>query len=295
MIGVKRFIRPDLAFSVIGHVGFLLLGLLFFGAGADRPVPPEVMTVEIVPPSEAPPFEPQQTEMQVEGTPLESNSSGSEVSSDSDKGSATADRPRPKMVAPPSPEQTKSLSNAQRTASLAAAQPQAAAPEEPQPETQPQASEPLLRPTLPTVEPQPHAKEAAHQLKPSEMFGMPLALPGGRLGGGFDAPAAKPAMLPHDDTAAFRARVSACSRTPEGIHIDEDVKIVLRISFKRDGTLASQPELLDASLSPDALPLMQVAVKALERCQPFTELPADKYKKWKTMELVVTPLALSGG
>jgi hypothetical protein len=251
------------------------------------------MTVEIVSPNEAPPFEPPQTETQIEGTPLESTSSGSEVSSDSDKGSATAERPRPKAAAP-SLEQAQSLPNPQRTASLAAAQPQAAAPEEPQPETQPRASEPLLRPTMPTVESQPHAEEAAHQPKPSDMFAMPLALPGGRLGGGFDAPAAKPAMLPHDDTAAFRARASACTRTPDGIHIDEEVKIVLRISFKRDGTLASQPELLDASLSPDALPLMQIAVNALQRCQPFTELPADKYKKWKTMDLVVTPHALSG-
>jgi len=40
---------------------------------------------------------------------------------------------------------------------------------------------------------------------------------------------------------------------------------------------------------------MQTAVNALQRCQPFTELPADKYKKWKTLDLVVTPLALSGG
>jgi hypothetical protein len=295
MIGLKRFIRLGSVFSVVGHVGFLLLGLLFFGAGADRPAAPEAMTVEIVPPSEAPPFEPPQTETpQVEGTPLESTSSGSEVSSDSDKGSATAERPRPKTAAP-SLQQAQSLSNLQRSASLAAAQPQAAAPDEPQPETQPQASEPLLRPTMPTVEPQPRAEEAAHQPKPSEMFAMPLALPGGRLGGGFDAPASNPAMLPHDDTAAFRARVSACSRTPAGIGIDEKVMIVLRISFKRDGTLASQPELLDASLSPDALPLMQIAVDALKRCQPFAELPPDKYKKWKTMELVVTPLALSGG
>jgi hypothetical protein len=294
MIGLKRFIRPDLVFSVIGHVGFLLLGLLFFGAGAERPVPPEAMTVEIVPPNEAPPFEPPHTETQVEGTPLESTSSGSEVSSDSDKGSATAERPRPKTAAPSLEQAAQSLSNPQRTASLAAPQPQAAPPEEPQPETQPQASEPLLPPTAPKVEPQPHAEEAAHQPKPSEMFAMPLALPGGRLGGGFDAPAAKPAMLPHDDTAAFRARVSSCSRLPAGM-IDDKVKIVLRISFKRDGTLASQPELLDSSLSPDVLPLMQTAVNALQRCQPFTELPPDKYQKWRTMELIVTPLALSGG
>jgi hypothetical protein len=294
MIGLKRLVRPDFVFSVAAHVGFLLLGLLFVGAGGGPPVPPEAMTVEIVPPNEAPPFEPPQTETpQVEGTPLESTSSGSEVSSNSDKGSAAAERPRPKMTVPPSPEQAKSVSNPQRTASLAAAQPQAAPPEEPLPETQPQASEPLLSPTAPKVELQPRPEEAATKPNASDMFALPLALPGGRLGGGFDAPASKPAMLPHDDTAAFRARVSSCSRLPAGM-VDEKVAIVLRISFKRDGTLASQPELLDSTLSPDVLPLMQTAVSALQRCQPFTELPADKYKKWKTMNLVVTPLALSG-
>ncbi len=40
---------------------------------------------------------------------------------------------------------------------------------------------------------------------------------------------------------------------------------------------------------------MHTAIAALQSCQPFTELPADKYNKWKTLDLVVTPLALSGG
>ena len=127
------------------------------------------------------------------------------------------------------------------------------------------------------------------------MFAMPLALPGGRLGGGFDAPASNPAKLPHDDIAAFRAHLSSCSHLPAGFGGDERVMIVLRVSFKRDGTLASPPELLDATLSPEVAALMQTAISALQRCQPFTELPADKYKKWKTLDLVVTPLALSGG
>jgi hypothetical protein len=80
-----------------------------------------------------------------------------------------------------------------------------------------------------------------------------------------------------------------------GYGMDDSVKILVRISLKRDGTLASPPQLLQATLSADAAALMQVAVNALEKCQPFTELPADKYKKWKTLELVVTPLVLSGG
>jgi hypothetical protein len=101
-------------------------------------------------------------------------------------------------------------------------------------------------------------------------------------------------MLPHDDTAAFRARLSSCSLSPAGFNMDERVAIVLRVSFKPDGTLASPPELLRSSLSPDAVSLTKTAVSALERCQPFNELPADKYNEWKTLDLVVTPLSLSG-
>jgi hypothetical protein len=280
MIELKRFIRWGFVFSVVGHGG-LLLGLLFVGTGGVRSVPPEAMTVEIVPSNEAPQIETRQ----VEGTPLDSASFGSEVSSDSEKGSATTEPPRPKSTAP-------SLQQAQGR-SLAAAPPQTAQPVER--ETQPQASEPLLPPTTPTVQPQPHPEEAAHQRNAGEMFAMPLALPGGRVGGGFDVPSSSPAMLPHDDTAAFRARLSSCSQLPAGFSADENVMIVLRLSFKRDATLASSPELLHASLSPDAAALMHTAVSALQRCQPFTELPADKYKKWKTLDLVVTPLALSGG
>jgi hypothetical protein len=275
MIGSKRFIRGGFVFSVVGHVGGLLLGVFFVGAGAGPPRPPEAMTVEIVSSSEAPQIDTPPTEdTLVDGTPLDSTSSGSELSSDADKGSATEGPARPNLV--PSLRQGQARSNPQRTASLTEAPLPAAAPDESRPETQPQASEPLLPPAA-----------------SSEMFAMPLALPGGRLGGGFDAPASHPAMAPHDEIGAFFARVSSCSRWPVGL--DADVKIVLRVSFKRDGTLASQPELLDASLSPDVLPLMQSAVDALERCQPFSELPPDKYKKWKTLNLVVSRRDLWGG
>jgi hypothetical protein len=292
LIGLKRLGRHGFALSMVGHVG-LLLGLIFIGASGVRSLPPEAMTVEIVPSNEAPQTETPQTEaMHVEGTPLESTSSGSELSSDAEKGSASAAQPRPKSAAP-SLQQAQADSKTKRSGSQAAAQRQAARPAEP--ETQPQASEPLLLPTAPTVEPQPHPKEATDQPNAGEMFAMPLALPGGRLGGGLDAPASKPAMAAHDDTAAFRARLSSCSKLPAGFGADENVAVALRISFKRDGTLASPPQLLDASLSPDAGILLNAAVSALERCQPFTELPADKYRRWKTLDLVVTPLALSGG
>jgi hypothetical protein len=295
MIGLKRFVRPDVIFSAIGHVGVLLLSLLVFDAGAERRAPPEAMTVEIVPPDEAPPFEPPQTETpHVDGTPLESKSSGSEVSSASEKGSASAERSDPK-TALPSPELTQPRSAPQRSASLAPAQPPAASPEEPQPETQPQASEPLLRPTMPAEASEPQPEETRTRPDVGEMFALPLALPGGRLGGGFDAPAADPAMLPHDDIALFRARASSCTRVPAGTPMDENVRIVLRLSFKRDGTLASQPLILDASFLPGTSALIQAAMSALEKCQPYAELPKDKYSEWKIIDVIITPRFLSGG
>jgi hypothetical protein len=36
-------------------------------------------------------------------------------------------------------------------------------------------------------------------------------------------------------------------------------------------------------------------MSALEKCQPYEELPKDKYNEWKVMNLVVTPQFLSGG
>ncbi len=289
MIELKRFWRGGVVFSAALH-GCLLLGFLLINARADRPPPPEAMAIEIVPASEAP--QPQDDTTGINGTPLESTSNGSEVSSDAEKGSANAAPPKPKTKLP-SLQQAQAQPNPEHKDGAAAAQAQTSAPE--QPETQPEASEPILLPNAPTIDPQPRPKQAASQAKPDEMFAMPLALPGGKLGGGFDAPAPTQAMLPHDDTAAFRARLSSCSHLPAGFNIEEDIAILVQLNFKRDGTLATAPKLLRASLSPDAGILLDAAVRALEQCQPFTELKPDKYKIWKTMNLVVTPLGLSGG
>jgi len=91
MIGWKRFIREGFVFSAVAHVG-LLLGLLVAGAGGVRSVPREATTVELVPSNEAQPVDTRQ----VDGTPLDSTSIGSEVSSDSEKRSATAQPPQNK-------------------------------------------------------------------------------------------------------------------------------------------------------------------------------------------------------
>src|SRR5262249_7001859 len=157
----------------------LLVGLTYIGASAVQPIAPEAMIVEIVPPSEAPASAaPADREMNFDGTHLESTSTGSEVSSDSAKGSARTGRPQAIPTFPSLDVAQANLKEKRRGSA------QAALPEPP--EMQLQADEPLLFPTTPAREPQQRPKEAADQPKAGEMFAMPLALPNGRIGGGLD-------------------------------------------------------------------------------------------------------------
>lgn len=284
MLGLKRFVRPAVVFSVVLHVS-LVLALLTVHTGGVRSAP-QPIAVEIVRSDEVPQIE----QPHVEGTPLDSTSNGSEMSSDSKKGSAHMAPPRPKLSAPV--QQSQERMSPHGGGKPAAGQPKAVPPPG-EGETAPQASE-ALAPPAPSPQPRPDEAPDQHSLNAGDTFGMPLVLPGGRISTGLDAPASHPAMLPHDDTAAFRARLGSCSHLPEWVARDNDAAILLRLSFKRDGTLASPPQLLRSSLSAGAVALMNAAVDALQKCQPFTELPADKYKTWKTLDLVVTPFSLSG-
>jgi hypothetical protein len=41
--------------------------------------------------------------------------------------------------------------------------------------------------------------------------------------------------------------------------------------------------------------MMQSFAAGLEKCQPYTMLPADKYEQWKEIDLVVYPVNSYGG
>jgi len=40
--------------------------------------------------------------------------------------------------------------------------------------------------------------------------------------------------------------------------------------------------------------LMQGAIKALQACQPYAMLPADRYGEWKVLDLSFTPQDFAG-
>jgi hypothetical protein len=269
MIGLMRFIRPGLIVSAIGHVVVLVLGLLFAGASAFDPIPPDTMMVDIVSPGEAP---------LLEGAVLGAPSSGAEAPSDSNSAS---------LIAAPPPQPA--LPQQQRADPKRDAR-QAKAP----PAVPPKTAQPKAPLTAPPAQPQPRPEEAPDQPGAGEMFALPLSLPDGRLGGGFDAPAIDAAKVGRDETTAFRQHLKSCSSLPAGIDSDERIRIVLRIPFKRDGSLASTPQLIEASASPKGPVLMQGAISALQKCQPYTMFSPDKYSEWKMIDLSFTPLDFSG-
>ena len=113
---------------------------------------------------------------------------------------------------------------------------------------------------------------------------------------GFDSEATVTANLSGDEKAAFKAHLKKCWKLPEGMSPAQMTRVVLRIYLKRDGGLAAEPLLIEASASRDGPLLLKAAVRALKDCQPYgSSLPADKYRDWKELDLSFSPREMAGG
>jgi hypothetical protein len=257
----KLFRGLGFAISGIGHMAILALGLIFAGANPFDSAPVDAITVEIVSPNE------------VEGI---------------GKPAAAATEPSFETVAP--------ASRAQPTPPL---QPQATPP--PDPPTRHQAadaSHAAASSFMPWPQPPPETPPPAEPREPNaaDMFALPLTMPDGSLGGSFDAPATDKASIPNDDIAAFHNHLKTCAALPAGVSATDDVRAVLRIYLKPDGTLAAPPQPIRIEgVSKGGGALYQSAVAALRKCQPYTMLPPDKYNEWKVFDLSFTPQNFGGG
>jgi len=274
MLGAKRFIRHGLVISALGHAGFLASGLLFLRASSHEAVPPDATLVEIVTPQDIPRFS---------GSPSVLRTSGSDAAARSQPAM------RAQNVSPQSEQQQqKQQAQAQRDASAKPRQP---------PMRQAEAGEVAMPPPRPA---DPAAPSAADTQEPPDAAATmsrlaQLALLGGRLGGGFAAPPIDSPLAGFDFTLAFRERVSSCSPLPRGIDRSDKISINLRIFLNRDGTLTKAPQLLEQTLSAKQRVLFNSFVSGLEKCQPYTMLPADKYQQWKAFDVLVFPMESYGG
>ena len=122
-----------------------------------------------------------------------------------------------------------------------------------------------------------------------------LGLPQDNLGNGIDAMASTKSDIASSLVTEFRHHLRTCSTLPKSVAPSDPVKLKLRVFMTPDGRLAADPVLLEASASAKGPLLMQSAIDALQACQPYAMLPADRYGEWKVLDLGFTPQDFTGG
>jgi hypothetical protein len=129
----------------------------------------------------------------------------------------------------------------------------------------------------------------------TQRYHVMLGLPEDARGQGSGGQAAESAKIATSDTDKLREHLRGCASLPASIGAADKIKIVMRAVLSPDGTLAAYPTLIEASASPKGPALMQAAIGALQACQPYSMLPADKYKEWRVLDIPFTPLDFKAG
>lgn len=241
--------------SILAHVA--LLALVVFGSGVKlfETAPPSAINVELVAPKDVPAGKPGDLSLPSLDTSKPDESKPEEPKPDEPK----ADDLKPEEPKAKKQDTTKPDDK----------------PITPVPETG-TSSEPLALPQAVIT--------GAPVVQPDVMsqYGDPF------LSGGF-TPEKEAADLKSDVVAAFRAHLKSCLKLPASVSPTDDAHIVLRVALKRDGRLAATPALMAAKATPTGPLIMKAAIHALEACQPYSMLPAEKYKEWRELDLEFSP------
>jgi colicin import membrane protein len=87
--------------------------------------------------------------------------------------------------------------------------------------------------------------------------------------------------LSQNEIDALRARLRQCWNVPVGVAEARDLIVTVRIQFKQDGSLLTEPRLMNSGSHPAFLTASESALRAVRTCAPYTFLPAAKYEAWK--------------
>ena len=328
----RKIIRTDIAASAIAHLTLVGLIILISEVHPFHPVPPETVSVDIVTPEQAQEeIKEQEAKEQAKEKapdPTPDLQLPKIDFTDKDK-AAVAPKPAAKQQAAPQSSQKQASSEPQQKQpqpqpSQAPKQRDAnAQPQTPQTQPQPQAQQPQQQPPqsqLPPQQPppqpqpeqqpppamsQPQAAPPAYQppepdvtVKYGVLLGLPPELPAepkdAPKDDGGDAKDSVSAKLPPEVIAELRRHLRSCAKLPAGVAPTDNLRIKLRAVLATNGTLARPPILIEAPPSAKGVALVKSAMSALEACQPYTMLPADKYGEWKVMDLPFTPQDFGG-
>ena len=263
--------RTGASISVFAHVVALTACLILAGVRPFEPTTAEAISVDIVTPDEVP-------------KPKETYDFPTLSEKEQPAAPETAQQP------PPPPAEAAKAKPDTKQATL---QQKPAEQPKPQPKPQPQVQQqaPVPPPPQPQAETQPEVPTAAPDI--TSKFGMMFTMPDGPAGD-FDAKATAAANISMQDAAALRAHIKSCSVLPKSVSPADNVRIVLRVALGKDGRLAREPLLIEASASEKGPALMRSAMEALESCQPYSMLPPERYNEWRMLDLSFTPKDFKG-
>lgn len=306
---LRKIIRTDIAASAIAHLTLVALIIVISKVHPFHASPPESVSVSIVTPEQV-----KQEEAKAEEKAEEKLKKPPEPTPDL-KLPKLDFTDKDKAAAAPKPE---AKQQAAAPSSKQQASPEQPQPQQPQPQPQPsQSPPPQATPQPPTPQPpppqllpqamqQPAAPPPAFQapepdvtVKYGVMLGLPPELPAelpkdAPKDDGGDAKDSIAAKLPAEVIAELRRHLRSCAKLPAGVAPTDNVNIKLRTVLATDGTLAREPILIEAPPSAKGVALVKSAMSALQACQPYKMLPADKYGEWKVMDLPFTPRDFGG-
>lgn len=101
------------------------------------------------------------------------------------------------------------------------------------------------------------------------------------------------AQLSQTEIDALRQRLRECWSPPPGVDSNSSIYVVLRVLFKKDGSLAQVPVVVEGSPSPLGPALAESGKRALLSCEPFTMLKPEHYAQWKDISVKFSPQELS--
>jgi len=288
MTKLRPLIDPGAAASIVIHATLLVAVLVFSGIRPFQTESAKAISVDLVTPDEIKPPEkepaPPQPDLKLPDLALkDSLDKPSEPQQKASPKPQATEQPAP---TPPPAQMQPPAQNQPLAQKQSAPMQQAAAPSQPPP---PPAAPPPAAPA-----PTPPAYQPP-QPDVTVKYGVMLGLPAPADKGDFDTTAFQAAKVSSVDIEAFRRHLKACSPMPDTVSVSDDVWIKLRASFTPDGRLAAPPILIEGKASPKALALANGAIAALQACQPYAMLPADKYNEWKILDLEFSPKDFTGG
>jgi len=108
-------------------------------------------------------------------------------------------------------------------------------------------------------------------------------------------PTASGLKLSMNELQALQARLRDCWDIPAGVQNARDLVVIVKIQFKQDGSLMTDPLVLNHSAHPAFQVGAESAVRGIRRCAPYSFMPRAKYDDWKEVEVKFDPREMLGG